>query len=114
MVPGISDKIFANIYYDETLDPENLEVRVKVVYKNGSTEIKNADLSNETYLPNGDKTNGTYTTDGCTNLKMSTFYISSYNVADAYFTVIKKSDNTILSGSGYGLHYSVAQRKTIY
>lgn len=114
LVPGISDKIFANIYYDETLDPENLEVRVKVVYKNGSTEIKNADLSSETYLPNGDKTSGTYTTDGCTNLKMSTFYISSYNVADAYFTVIKKSDNTILSGSGYGLHYSVAQRKTIY
>jgi len=116
LVHGISNsnKIYANIYYDTALNPGDLEVRVKVVYKNGSTEIKKADLSSETYLPNGDKENGTYTTKDCTNLKMSTFYISSFNVADAYFTVINKSDNTILSGSGYGLHYSVAQRKTIY
>lgn len=111
---SVSDKIYANIYYDTTLDPGDLEVRVKVVYKNGSTEIKNADLSNKTYLPNGEEKPGTYTEDGCTNLKMSTFYISSSNVADAYFTVINKTNDTILSGSGYGLHYSVAQRKTIY
>ncbi|WP_027437984.1 hypothetical protein [Lachnospira multipara] len=116
LVHGISNsnKIYANIYYDTALNPDNLEVRVKVVYKNGSTEIKNADLSDTTYLPNGEEEDGTSTTKYCTNLKMSTFYISSSNVADAYFTVIKKSDNTILSGSGYGLHYSVAQRKTIY
>lgn len=114
LVPNVSDKIFANIYYDTTLDPKDLEVRVKVVYKNGSTEIKNANLSSKTYLPNGEEEDGTSTTKYCTNLKMSTFYISSSNVADAYFTVINTSNNTILSGSGYGLHYSVAQRKTIY
>ncbi|WP_031556487.1 hypothetical protein [Lachnospira multipara] len=114
-----NNRIYSNVYYSKSL-VGNVAVQVRIVKNDGSVEITNATLSSTTHLPNGDVVEQNYV-DGSTgretitsDILMSTFYIDKTNVKDAYFTVINKTNNTILSGSGYGLHYSVAQRKTIY
>lgn len=120
LVPNdTNNRIYSNVYYSKSLVGK-VAVQVRIVKNDGSVEITNATLSSTTYLPNGDFVEQNYV-DGSTgretitsDILMSTFYIDKTNVKDAYFTVINKTNNTILSGSGYGLHYSVAQRKTIY
>lgn len=114
-----NNRIYSNVYYSKSLLGK-VAVQVRIVKNDGSVEITNATLSSTTYLPNGDVVEQNYV-DGSTSsetitsdILMSTFYIDKTNVKDAYFTVIDTTNNSVLSGSGYGLRFNVATRSTIY
>ncbi|SEF69347.1 hypothetical protein [Lachnospira multipara] len=120
LVPGdTNNRIYSNVYYSKSLVGK-VAVQVRIVKNDGSVEITNATLSSTTHLPNGDVVEQNYV-DGSTgsetitsDIAMSTFYIDKTNVKDAYFTVIDTTNNSVLSGSGYGLRFNVATRSAIY
>lgn len=125
LVPGDESRIYANVYYSKSLK-DKIKVQVRLVKYDGSIVIKDATLSSSAYLPNGDKVDSVNCVDASSNdpnnatnidnasILMSTFYVDKANVRDAYFTVINADDGSVISGSGYGLRYNVATRKTIY
>lgn len=125
LVPGDESRIYANVYYSKSLK-DKIKVQVRLVKYDGSIVIKDATLSSTAYLPNGDKVDSVNCVDASSNdpnnaakidnasILMSTFYVDKANVRDAYFTVINADDGSVISGSGYGLRYNVATRKTIY